>query len=374
LKILSGTKVIFKGNYSICVEGSLQSLGEADARNTFCYKYSDFTPDSLSNNFWRGVLFDNTSYQNEQSIFNYTDFTQSANRFDSTNFYNLDGGVFTTINYSNIIIDGCHFYNNLSRDGGVISSLYNSSPIIKNSIFNNNYSYLNSSISFAYYSSPIFVNNSIAFNQVFDETPYVKNGTFFNFISRGRLFNNIIFNNISQSFDVVNSKPFFNSGNLLSNPQFDSNYSFDPGFVSDEDLHLTDLSEAIDVGDNQPLAIYQLDKDFDGKDRINGSHVDLGAYEYGSSSTISYQKIEGSGLMRSYPNPFNNYCNIGFSKPFKGKIILYNSLGEEIFRKNIAGSNLNFKFDGSRYPSGVYYLVSVDMSEIVEVLKIELLK
>ena len=69
-------------------------------------------------------------------------------------------------------------------------------------------------------------------------------------------------------------------GTLLGTPDPGSvnNLSVDPGFVGGGDYHLVDGSPAINVGWNFPAGGLPV-QDLEGAPRIQGSVVDLGAYE-----------------------------------------------------------------------------------------------
>lgn len=80
-------------------------------------------------------------------------------------------------------------------------------------------------------------------------------------------------------------------------------------------------------------------------------------------------------LEQNYPNPFNPVTTISFSLPFPQftTIRLYNSIGElvtEILSEVKDGGKHKILFDGSIYPSGVYYyqLITVNYRETKKML------
>jgi parallel beta-helix repeat protein len=83
--------------------------------------------------------------------------------------------------------------------------------------------------------------------------------------------NNDVFGNAGGDYDHFD--PSVNQGNLSVNPLFVDRAS--------GDFHLQAGSPCIDAGDNS--AVTPGNTDLDGKPRILGSHVDIGAYEYGTA-------------------------------------------------------------------------------------------
>lgn len=73
------------------------------------------------------------------------------------------------------------------------------------------------------------------------------------------------------STDFTASSDLFESDNLDE----------DPLFVSSTDFHLQAGSPLIDMGDSEAPSIGEVD--IEGRVRIHGDAVDMGAYEYGSS-------------------------------------------------------------------------------------------
>lgn len=73
------------------------------------------------------------------------------------------------------------------------------------------------------------------------------------------------------STDFTASSDLYESGNLDE----------DPLFVSSTDFHLQANSPVIDMGDSEARSIGEID--LEGKVRVHGDAVDMGAYEFGSS-------------------------------------------------------------------------------------------
>jgi hypothetical protein len=106
---------------------------------------------------------------------------------------------------------------------------------------------------------------------------------------------------------------------------------------------------------------------------------------YGDTNTFTGIHAIGSeipksfALFQNYPNPFNPVTNIKFSLPEASftKLIIYDELGREITtlvnEKQNAGT-YEVDWDGSSYPSGVYFYKLIANEEIIETKKMILLK
>ncbi|MBL7128652.1 MAG: SBBP repeat-containing protein [Ignavibacteria bacterium] len=87
---------------------------------------------------------------------------------------------------------------------------------------------------------------------------------------------------------------------------------------------------------------------------FNPSGVITGIKNLTTSIPLDYE------LYQNYPNPFNPTTNIKFdiSKSSFVKMIIYNSLGKEIstiVNKKLSAGSYEVDWDGSGYPSGVYF-------------------
>jgi hypothetical protein len=65
-------------------------------------------------------------------------------------------------------------------------------------------------------------------------------------------------------------------------------------------------------------------------------------------------------LKQNYPNPFNPATNIEFRIPYSGFVVLkiFDLRGREILsgiNRNLNAGVHNYRFDGSKLPSGIYY-------------------
>jgi parallel beta-helix repeat protein len=215
---------------------------------------------------WDGGGINN--YNSNPTIINCTFIGNSA--------INNDGGGINNVNNSNPIITNCMFSNNLAYDwGGGIRNIHSSNPTIKNCIFSKNASDEGGGI-FNY-------NNS---------NPNIVNCTFYgNFAPTGggaidseedsqtSIINSIVWGNVGPEmsgggYNVSYSNiegGWYGIGNLNTNPFFTN--------PNNEDFRLLLGSPCINAGD--PYYIAEPDEtDLDGKPRIIGGRIDMGAFEY----------------------------------------------------------------------------------------------
>ncbi|HFE64504.1 MAG TPA: T9SS type A sorting domain-containing protein [Caldithrix sp.] len=145
-----------------------------------------------------------------------------------------------------------------------------------------------------------------------------------------------------------------------------SNLSADDSFfiaANAHDYHLAQNSPAIDAG----IDILQVTNDFDGNPRFPGSY-DAGAYEFGNSTGFIFDQgiIPGQiKLFHNYPNPFNPNTRIAvqLKKPLRIKLVIYNLLGQEIYRLaegKFPAGNFEFGWNGKNAAgvdvvSGIYF-------------------
>ncbi len=90
------------------------------------------------------------------------------------------------------------------------------------------------------------------------------------------------------------------------------------------------------------------------------------------------KSVNSYKLFQNYPNPFNPRTNIGFTISEFGFVTLkvYDVLGREVaalVNKEMKPGNYNVKFDGSEYPSGIYFykLTSDTFSKVKKMILIK---
>ena len=100
--------------------------------------------------------------------------------------------------------------------------------------------------------------------------------------------------------------------------------------------------------------------------------------EQGSVGIQNNAELTGYDLNQNYPNPFNPVTHVEFriSKSEIVSLRVYDALGKEIavlVNEKLAPGNYDIQFDGSNYPSGVYYY-KFEAGSFSEVKKMTLLK
>jgi hypothetical protein len=110
---------------------------------------------------------------------------------------------------------------------------------------------------------------------------------------------------------------FTGTGNINSNPIF-----------ADGDLRLASISPCVDVGDNESSTV---STDYDGNPRIFDGDgditatVDMGPFEYGSSSSVGVLDEPAAGglrLLPAWPNPARADVHVAFSLATEGPVSL----------------------------------------------------
>ena len=120
-----------------------------------------------------------------------------------------------------------------------------------------------------------------------------------------------------------------------------------PGVVSPTDYNLTSSSPCIDAGTTSP---YAGNYDYAGNDRTVGIGIDIGAYEYQSTSA-GINDIEQT-VLSVYPNPAHTILNIETKENTTLKIV--NLLGEIMISQHAKEGNNTINV--SELPSGIYFV------------------
>jgi hypothetical protein len=146
------------------------------------------------------------------------------------------------------------------------------------------------------------------------------------------------------------------------------------------DLHLaSNIAQVVNMGILLPGVL----RDYDCQLRPIGAAYDIGGDEFGSSigiNQISSEVPQGFSLLQNYPNPFNPFTKIKFLIPAPGFVTLtiYTLTGKEIEKPvnlRLNAGVFEVSWDGSNYPSGVYYYkIAVNNTDFIETKKMVLVK
>lgn len=212
------------------------------------------------------------------------------------NNISVNGGAIVNSKVGSLTIESCYFYSNAATGaslpnglGGAIQN-QQSDTVIVNSAFMENVAFVGGAIANVN-SNPSIINCSISEN--------TADGAIVNGQSNPAISNTIIYGNSNGDLSNI---PEGTLGLLKSIPEIDhsniggcggssvwvadcgndngNNFDTDPLFVDsgDHPLNLTDLSPCIDLGDNSKIPV-GITKDIAGNERIQGTAVDMGAYE-----------------------------------------------------------------------------------------------
>ena len=287
LQIEPGVTVEFQGHYSLEVEGRLLALGSASQRIVFTA--------SNATTGWKGIRFDGTRSSDSSKI----DYCIIKNGKATTgNSEDKQGGAVFVKSFSKLRISNSLITNNISSYyGGAISCRYGASPLIINNVICNNSS---SSVGGAIYmfssSNPQLINNTIVNNSsVSNGGGVYVNGTY-PVIKNCILWGNedgSSYGNYDQVYPSGKSYVTYcdvedgysgGTSNISGNPKFVSpssgagnNYN---GALANWSLQSS--SASIDQASNSVLGILP-DYDMNGKVRLDGNGLDIGAAEYISS-------------------------------------------------------------------------------------------
>ncbi|MDR3705832.1 MAG: choice-of-anchor Q domain-containing protein [Paludibacteraceae bacterium] len=244
----------------------------------------------ISNSF-----FENNSAPSGSAIFN----QGNMNTINCTFSSNINTGIYGGTVFNNfggaINLINCTFNANSGSSCSAFSNDMNSTVFIANTLFVNNICSSSSSAtifngqSSGYSSTLTLVNNTIAGNKAIGV--YNSYGT-------AKLYNNIVWDSTT---DVYTTNSGLTAANNLigsSNVDLSGNnniINIAPKFVGNGDYSLQAGSPAINAGNNNYLPD-SIKLDLQGKARVSGSLIDMGAYEYVNG--LSIQNIPAtSGIL-----------------------------------------------------------------------------
>lgn len=174
-------------------------------------------------------------------------------------------------------------------------------------------------------------------------------------------YNNTIYNNLTSALqnDVGIGTVDFNE---IIGPS--TNYSLHFEDYQNLNYHLIASSSAIDNGtiNLAPLS------DFDGNPRPIGAGIDIGAYEFSSSLTLTNPKNDTQ--IKLYPNPFmDGLTLIGNAIEFEN-VQIFNLLGQNVTEliKQFVIDESSIRLDCSMIESGIYLIKTKSSTTIVHKL------
>jgi parallel beta-helix repeat protein len=124
-------------------------------------------------------------------------------------------------------------------------------------------------------------------------------------------------------------------------------------------FHLLQSAQAVDAGTNLVLPI--VFEDLDNVTRPQGSGIDIGSYEFTSTTDVTEENTSKSfQLYQNYPNPFNPSTTLSFviGQSSFVSIKIYDVLGNEVttlVKEQMSAGIYDIEFDGSALPSGIYF-------------------
>ena len=242
---------------------------------------------------------------------------------------NLTGGV-------------CAFYDNISIDGSVrfVNTLIVDNTSLTNSTFGQsstgvvwinpnsqngtavNMQFLNSVVANNTYSSPISGNGNANIRTYSDQL--TASYSYYNCIFYGNSVTTPLFNDGPRNFDLKNS--LSDNGYGISGTNM---ITGDPLFVdpANGDYSLQSSSPSVDTGLTSLYNNQWLPYDLIGNNRIAGSSIDMGAYEFGATAGINDLEQLSISI---YPNPVIDILNVTIGNYVFAKAIVYNLQGQQI--------------------------------------------
>jgi len=110
LSIQAGTRVVFRGHYSLHVQGIIKAIGTAsDSIHFTVSDTSGFGNIHSNSGGWNGLRFEDTPIVNDSSVFEFCRFSFGKATGDSVNCY---GGAIRALRTNNIVIRNSSFLNN----------------------------------------------------------------------------------------------------------------------------------------------------------------------------------------------------------------------------------------------------------------------
>ena len=259
------------------------------------------------------------------------------------------------------------FANNISGHFGGGLAISDSSPIINNLTVVNNHSIgVNCGGIFFYQNCSPLVRNCIVYGNT-NEVPLEEPVQIWSWTNEGFA---------PEFYNCLIQYGLDNISNHEAISIYEDCLDVNPGFVNpeDEDFHLTENSPCIDAGLTYEGDFYGYD--LDGNVRVSGNQIDLGAYEF--SSTSLQETTQNESLIRIISNPVtaSSYVEIEAKQGGMMTARLYSLDGKLLDNKNLGvvqkGTN-RFDILGmfSSLSSGTYIVVFNTIDQIFTIKAIK---
>lgn len=310
-------------------------------------------------------LKNNIIYHNNAGVF-----ISGSARVTGNRIYSNGSGLTVTNGRDSILVSNNEVFNNGTYSGGItldypLADAY----IIQNLVYYNSSMstngagiYINNQ---AWYTDSIFITgNTVCNNKVAEGNLGTELYVIGNCLLRDNILwndsdtlNNVSFYKIADAdvdYNCLGQRDLESLGpnNIISNPLFTRPTDFSgyrPGESFLADWSLAWNSPCINSGDT---LIYPFipPKDFAGNPRIKNGRIDIGAYEYQGSLSISEKPVGQE--WRVYPNPVSGMLAIETFHNRPAEIRLFDVFSKMLISKQFSGS-VNISMDP--YPPGIYF-------------------
>ncbi len=203
----------------------------------------------------------------------------------SGNSATYDGGGMVNVSGASPMVTNSIFSGNSARDGGGMYNFFDSSPSITNSTFSGNTANNNGGGMYNISSSSPMVTNTIIWNNAADGDTSSTSASVFNNSSNPEFSYSLIANSRDANGDWVGAIGSDGGNNIDANPLFEEGIDLASVPTTGGDLQLTSCSPAVNAGN--PLTNLSIfpggpdsPEDLEGKQRVIGDVIDMGAYEF----------------------------------------------------------------------------------------------
>ncbi len=317
LTVAPDTRIEFAGFYRLTVHGRLLALGTALDPIVFTTDYPEaFSPDTTRAGSWNGIRFPWTSSINEESRLDHCIVEYSKALGDEP-----WGGALSVTGFSKLIVRNSIFRNNVADYGGAVFCSQQAAPVFAGNLIEGNCAFLRGSAIYVLYSYPDLTNCTIVSNECLNEEPFDGTGAIHNHISKPRTKGSIVRDNSSVYFiptQIIEGKGYYTTFcDVEYGHAGEGNIDEDPFFVGfgEHPFALLDDSPCVNAGELDTFELWLLPVDIAGETRIDGSRIDIGAYEGSGGTGVEGVTVEAPFLSPSRPNPFRRQTTLAFSSP-----------------------------------------------------------